>query len=93
MENILNKIKTYKIEEVKERKLKLPISSLESIFLLKTWWSSRLLVVTIVAPKLWREVKNFSGFPIPAKATNTTYKCNRLWLKDNVIAAKIGTVK
>ena len=30
MENILNKIKTYKIEEVKERKLKLPISSLES---------------------------------------------------------------
>ena len=31
--------------------------------------------------------------PIPAKATKTTYKCKRLWLKDNVIAAKIGTVK
>ena len=31
--------------------------------------------------------------PIPAKATNTTYKWSKLWSKDNVRAANIGTVK
>ena len=30
--------------------------------------------------------------PIPAKATKTTYKWSKLWSKDNVNAANIGTV-